>query len=119
MLRICWMAADGPESLALLMDLVPVSSLHNEKGNQKTAELLKEFLGKTGLRKHLVRSTLTADHAIAGYIAEHLRKEGLIQLANCLAVCNSHNHQNEFKQTLERKSSAIRNGYTEGELKNL
>jgi len=83
------------------MDLISVNSVDNEKGNRKTAELLKKFITENGFLNFGHKSSVTADFAVAGNIGGHLRDVGLDHLAGLVSICNSHSHQNVFKRILK------------------
>lgn len=84
------------------MDLISVNSIDNEKGNRKTAELLKTFITENGFLNFGFKASITADHALAGNIGPHLKDVGLDYLGEFLVgICNSHSHQNVFKRLLK------------------
>ena len=116
LLRYCWLDEDdNPHSFSLLMELISVLTLDNEKSNLKTAELLKQFLDEHGLDKFPRKISLAADHAIAGTMSRHLKTVGLEDLSDALlSVCNSHTHQNILKRLLNEILKMCNNNFCEG-----
>lgn len=101
LLRVCWVTYNGDhQSFSLLMDLISVSTVDNEKENRKSAELLNDFIERNGLGKFGGKLSITADHAVAGTFKTYLKEVGLHNLADHLGICNSHSHQNIFKRML-------------------
>ena len=96
------------------MDLIPVNSIDNEKGNRKTAELLKNFITSNDMLDCAKKSSVTADHAVAGNIGDHLKAVGLDLL---VGVCNSHTQQNVFKRLLKHILEIIAKDQCEGNIR--
>lgn len=115
LIRLCWITLNGDhQSFSLLMNLISVSSVDNEKSNKKTAELLRDFIVNNGLDQFGGKLTLTADHLLAGHIAQDLKAVGLDRLADFLGICNSHSHQNIFKRLLSQVAEMAMNDQHEG-----
>ena len=99
--RLTYYPDDDKESVMVLMGLVQCDPSRPDKSQQRTAQIIKEFLEEIDLwrQKNQGKLSITADHAISATLGQHLRALGWENIQNVIGICNSHTEQLKLKRT--------------------